>query len=333
MRRSLAIVLAAALGVSLVACGSKKAAAPEPTESASPSPTAEPVYSPLTGEEVTTERTHPVFVVKMDNTYASRPQVGLDKADLVVEELVEGGLTRLALFFDSELPATVGPVRSLRTTDISLVKPVDATVVASGAAWSTLRKLKSAGVDLWLDPGAGTSGSKHFYRVTDRRSPYNLLFSLKKFAKETDPPARDVKPFFSFGDSDVWANAKTKKAIDAGFSAGRHTLWRYTNKGYVNTNTNAAAPGLRPDTVIVIRVKEGDAGYTDPAGNPVPVTILKGGGPMVMFHEGKVVRGTWAKSDRDQPFSFTAAGADLPVPVGRTWVELVPVKGNGGSLR
>ena len=54
---------------------------------------------PLTGLEVpggkSAALTHPVLVLKMDNTSSSAPQVGLGKADLVVEELVEGGVCLL----------------------------------------------------------------------------------------------------------------------------------------------------------------------------------------------------------------------------------------------
>ena len=38
------------------------------------------------------------MVVKIDNTEA-QPQLGLGKADLITEELVEGGSTRLAVFY------------------------------------------------------------------------------------------------------------------------------------------------------------------------------------------------------------------------------------------
>ena len=83
---------------------------------------------PLTGLPVTGDedaaKTYPVLVTKIDNTYASAPQLGLGKADMVVEELVEGGLTRLAAFFYSQLPTKVGPVRSMRASDIGIVSPV-----------------------------------------------------------------------------------------------------------------------------------------------------------------------------------------------------------------
>lgn len=334
-RRLTAVALIVVVSAGLLsACGGSKEKASEPASTEpSASPTvATPVYAPLTGVEVTAERKHPVIVVKMDNTPASRPQVGVDKADVVVEELVEGGLTRLALFFDSSMPAEVGPVRSLRATDIGVVKPIKATVVASGAAWVTLRRLQAAKVDLWLDPGAGTAGAKHFYRVTTRSSPYNLMFALAKFAKETKPHTAHPRPLFTFDHDQEWAGTKLASKIDVGFSYGRHTLWAFRGGAYVNTNPNSVTP-YRADTVIVVRVREGDAGYTDPAGNPVPETVLTGSGPMVMFHNGTMVKGQWFKDGRDNPLQFKANGVDLKVPVGRTWVELAPMKNFGGSLR
>ena len=80
-----------------------------------------------------------MLVTKIDNSSASRPQVGLSKADLITEELVEGGITRLAVFYYQQLPEVAGPVRSMRASDIGIVKPAHADIVASGAAPPTLR--------------------------------------------------------------------------------------------------------------------------------------------------------------------------------------------------
>ena len=119
---------------------------------------------PLTGLDAhDAALTHPPLVVKFDNTFSSRPQIGLRKADLVTEELVEGGLTRLAAFYDSRLPGVVGPVRSMRASDIGVVKPVDATIVTSGAARPTIARLRKAGVKF------RENGDTGFYRVSQGR--------------------------------------------------------------------------------------------------------------------------------------------------------------------
>ena len=134
---SVAVVLATSLG--LASCGDSDGS----DDSAGSGPEAQNVAAgatidstwPLTGLPVTGDdeaaQTHPVMVLKMDNTYASSPQVGLGEADMVVEELVEGGMTRLAAFYYSKIPGDVGPVRSMRASDIGIVSPVDATVVLS----------------------------------------------------------------------------------------------------------------------------------------------------------------------------------------------------------
>jgi hypothetical protein len=76
----------------------------------------------------------------------------------------------------------------------------------------------------------------------------------------------------------------------------------------------------------VLRVKEGDAGYLDPAGNPVPRTLLFGQGAALLFHDGRVVKATWHKDHKpSSPITLTTKKGDLKVPAGHTWIELVPV--------
>jgi hypothetical protein len=76
--------------------------------------------------------------------------------------------------------------------------------------------------------------------------------------------------------------------------------------------------------VLVLRVEIGDAGYLDPAGNPVPETKLTGSGEAMIFHGGRVVRGTWTKKSPDAPITLSATSGDLAVPAGHVWIELVP---------
>ena len=76
-------------------------AQPTATQSAEPEPEPEPVYeiAPLTGvayEEGTNENLSlPAVSAKIDNTYAGRPQLALNQADVVYVTRVEVGLTRL----------------------------------------------------------------------------------------------------------------------------------------------------------------------------------------------------------------------------------------------
>ena len=74
------------------------------------------------------------IVVKVNNIAPGGSQLGIDQADIVAEELVEGGLTRIAPMYQSRVPPVVGPVRSLRSTDVGLVLPTHGRLVDSGGS-------------------------------------------------------------------------------------------------------------------------------------------------------------------------------------------------------
>jgi Protein of unknown function (DUF3048) N-terminal domain/Protein of unknown function (DUF3048) C-terminal domain len=284
-------------------------------------------FWPLTGLQVadgkSAELDHPVLVTKMDNTISSSPQIGLSKADMVVEELVEGGLTRLAAFFYSSIPGNVGPVRSMRASDIDIVSPVHPSIVTSGAAPKTIALIQGAKIPFY------GQGAKGFYRSTTRASPYNLFVHLNEVAATAKTKKATPSDYFSWGSDKDFPKGKKATSLGAQFSGGHTTQWIYTNGSYHNTNSNAPAGDQFPaSTVLVLRVKEGLAGYLDPAGNPVPQTLLTGKGKALLFHDGRVVAATWHKGKPDSSITLSTKKGQLKVPAGHTWVELVPLSGN-----
>jgi hypothetical protein len=332
-RVALTLSALAATGLLLSACGgsssSTPAAAPQPVESGKTITQ----FWPLTGLEVPSGKTsaleHPVLVAKMDNTTSSQPQVGLSHADLVVEELVEGGLTRLAAFYYSDIPTNAGPIRSMRASDIPVVSPVNASMVTSGAASRTIALIKAADIPFYSE------GSKGFYRAPGRPSPYNLLVHLNEVAQTAKIKATTPPDYLSWGsDKDLPPGIKATQ-IGAQFSGGHTTQWQFTNGTYHNVNSNAPAGDQFPATnVLVLRVLEGNAGYLDPAGNPVPKTLLVGKGNALLFHNGRMVAANWQKAGPAAPIKLTTKKGDaLDVPAGRTWIELVPVHGGNVTFK
>jgi hypothetical protein len=328
VRRPL-VLTAAFLSVSLLLVGcSGDEESPTPTsaeapasEEPAPEP-AEPETWPLTGtpaaEGRSTAAKHPVLVTKIDNTANAAPQLGLGKADMVVEELVEGGTTRLAAFFYSQLPDVVGPVRSMRASDIGIVTPVEAQVITSGAAPITKNRISAAGITFYEE------GAKGFFREPTRYAPYNLMARPREVATLTKQAATRPDDYFTFGDPATLPKGRKATTLAANF--GRHTTsWRFENGSYTPVD-GYAGEGDRfvPDTVLVLRVRVGDAGYKDPAGSFVPETIFEGSGPAQLFHGGRVVNATWSKGGLRGPLKLEAKGEEVPVPPGRTWVELVP---------
>jgi hypothetical protein len=244
---------------------------------------------------------------------------------MVTEELVEGGITRLAVFYQSRVPRDVGPVRSMRATDIGIVKPLGAALVASGAAAQTNTRLKQAGITTYVE------GAPGFHRVTDRVAPYNLFIDLQALAK-TLLPEKPTAPYLPFGDTPL-PKGRPARSLTASFSGSSSSSFTYRGGHYENTDGNAAqGDRFTPDTVLVLRVVVGDAGYRDPAGNPVPETKLVGSGPAMVFSHGRVVRGQWTKPKLESDIGLEVRGAPVQLPPGRVWVELVPLGGGGVTV-
>ncbi len=327
------VALALSSSLLLAACGGgdePKADSPSATptdgsSSAAPAPRLSPITGlPLSGSGPK----HPVVAVKIDNSASSRPQLGLGSADMITEELVEGGITRLAVFFYTKVPDKVGPVRSMRATDIGIVKPLDATLVASGGAPQTVARVKAAGITTF------TEGATGFYRDSGRFAPYNLFMRLSELTR-TLPKAAVPDEYLPFGDTPL-PRGKPASGLTAVFSGGSSTSFTFTPGSgggtYKNTDTNAGGDDqFAPSTVLVLRVQVGDAGYLDPAGNPVPETKFTGSGPMTVFHGGRLVRGTWTKDGLDAPVRLSIGSGPVQLPPGKVWVELVPA--DGGSVR
>jgi len=332
--RRLALTLSAltATGLVLTACGGSDSSSPEAggTQQVAGGQSIRQFW-PLTGLKVSSDESaaldHPVLVAKMDNTFSSQPQVGLSKADMVVEELVEGGLTRLAVFYYSGIPGNVGPIRSMRASDIDVVSPVHASVVTSGAAGKTIARIKGAHIPFY---GQGTKG---MYRSSQRSAPYNLFVHLNDVAAAAKTKATTPPDYLQWGSPKSMPKGRKISTINAQFSGGHTTEWKFENGSYHNLNSNAPAGDQFPaTTLLVLRVREGDAGYLDPAGNHVPETLLTGKGNALLFHNGRMVTAVWHKGKKaaSRITLRSKSGKKLQVPAGHTWIELVPV--NGGNV-
>ncbi len=121
---------------------------------------------------------HPAVVVKMDNSPWARPQVGINQADIVFEILVEG-ITRFALVYGSQTPATVGPVRSARSSDIDLLAGLGTPLLAwSGANPTVTRQVETAVAQGLLIDASRGANPPEYWRDDTRQAPHNLFTSI-----------------------------------------------------------------------------------------------------------------------------------------------------------
>jgi hypothetical protein len=208
----------------------------------------------------------------------------------------------------------------MRASDIGII-PEDAVVVTSGAAPVTIRRIKAAGIPFV------TEGDKGFFRDSSRSAPYNLFANLTEVVTTLEQDAQRPADYLQWGDEESFPGGRSATKINAQFSGGHTTEWTFKDGHYVNTNSNANKNAQFPtDTVLVLRVRVGDAGYRDPAGNPVPETKFEGTGDALLFHDGKVVRGSWTKEGLTGPIQLSTRAGALTVPAGHVWIELVPAR-------
>ncbi len=281
--------------------------------------------NPLTGVTLKKAPKNPVFVVKIDNTAPSAPQQNIDQADMVVEETVEGGVTRLAALYYTKLPDVVGHVRSMRATDIGIAKPVRGQIVASGGAGKTISRIKDAGIKIHSQD-AGSPGLSRDAGY----APYNVVVDLPKLNKEAKNQQPE-RPYFQWGGDAAAVKGAAVTSATVPFSRTHTTSWKFDGKVWKRTNgTSDKEFGAK--NLVVLYADEKDAGYTDPAGNPVPETVFQGTGKAIVFIGGTRVDGTWKKNNNASTIRLTTKdGQAVKLPNGKTWIELLS-KREGGDV-
>lgn len=322
VRGALVIVGLSAL---LAACGQGD------VDDASPTPTSPPVEQPaplwpLTGleaDDASADVTGPALMVKVDNVSAAFPQLGLDSADVVVEEPVEGGVTRLAVFFHSSVGQTVGPVRSLRSSDVGIAKPADAVLVASGGAGEALADVEQAGIVTYLE------GETGFVRDGSRSAPHNLFVDVGQVVADVDAQPGPPGPLVEIDPDVDLPEGAPVDSLALTFSPAQRTVLDLDGQTW--SRRLATPDGFAADTVVVLTIEQGTAGYLDPSGSPVPINITEGAGTGWLVHGGQVIEVEWTKESAQSPWALSTMQGPLGVPPGRTYVALLPQ--STGSLQ
>jgi hypothetical protein len=307
------------------------------TEATTTTPPPPPV-APLLGQVWTGDPgilARPALVVKIDNANSgARPQFGLNQADIVFEERVEGSVTRLATVFHSTDADPVGPVRSFRTTDLEIVANLNRPLFAwSGANADFAAQARSGPLtDVGYDVASGA-----YYRERTRRAPHNLLTTtaglyaaaagvgpppqLLTYRPDGTPPANgrpvaDVHISYGGGGGDAPVNYRVDPASGTWFRFQRDT-----------PHVDANGIQINPANVIIQFVRYVDTGATDSSGGRVPKAELIGFGPVWVLTGGQMIEGTWSRPDGASLTSYVdTTGAPIGLTPGRTWFAL-PVGG------
>jgi Protein of unknown function (DUF3048) N-terminal domain/Protein of unknown function (DUF3048) C-terminal domain len=329
-----ALVLLIALAVVAAACGgggkSDKASKKRNTttsERAARAAATGPV-APLTGlpDKSGVARKRPAITVKINNL-PDIPQYGVDKADVVYEEVVEGGITRLAAIFNSQAPDRVGPVRSVRKTDHSIVWPIGGIFAYSGGAQYALDSINTAPVKQLDESRAGSLMFRE--SIDGNGAPYNLWAHVDEMFKETDVKPVPPPPLFTYRKPGAKPVGDVALAFTVGFLGGYHATFTWDKKTASWLRTRFDAPDvehdgtrLAPKNVVVMFVA-----YT--GGNSYGLQAeaqLTGTGVAWVFTDGRVIKARWTRADIDKPAKIiNAKNQVIGLTPGQTWVELPDV--------
>ena len=268
-----------------------------------------------------------VIGVKIDNHWNARPQAGIELANAIFEIPVEANLTRfIAVFHDAD-SAYLGPMRSGRPTDPTVLAPLDATFVISGAQPWVQSVIRNYGVPFIGEIRPAT------FRVSQRYAPHNLYVDTTLLREAADsrgfsdePPA----PMFVFGE-----NTSDVAATDIFFdwSSDTKVTWNWIDGEYVRSTGGSTqnwiaedwettAP-MTADTLVVIFADRYTASGS--SGSSVPAMDTVGEGQALLFSSGTVFEGTWSRDEVSEPFALKTMNGDvLVVPPGKPWISIFP---------
>ncbi|HET9600767.1 MAG TPA: DUF3048 domain-containing protein [Acidimicrobiales bacterium] len=267
----------------------------------------------------------PALVVKYDNHRDARPHAGLNQADIVYEEIVEG-ITRFFAIFQSTDASPIGPIRSARTTDVDLINQLNRPFfVWSGGNRNVVRAIGNAnGVSRAHGQGPG------WYRDPDRRRRTAVEHTLMNdgtpglFAT-VEPGQGTPFPFFSYRPAGVASAGQPVTTIDAQLD-GVNLQWMWDPAQGVWIRSEYGAPHVdasgAPITAsnVVVQFVPYQASSADRR-SPEAVTV--GEGDAWVFTDGKLIFAHWSRPDASRPAVFTDAGGQpVLLTPGRTWIEL-----------
>jgi len=278
----------------------------------------------------------PALVVKVENSSEARPQEGLESADIVYEEMVEGGISRLAAVYNSTLPTRIVPIRSVRPMDGPITAWTGGLLAFSGGQAQFTNRAQQDGLQL-LSMDAGAKG---FSRVSSRPSTHDVAGDPAAFLAQADAAHQSAPPAFAAFDTDGSGSTAQRQGtmtsqVSVTISTIAHPNWtwdaasgRWLRSEGSTPAMDASGDQLSASNVIVLGVQVQYLSLTDAAGNRIPESLVVGQGAGIVVSGQMSAPITWQKADESSPWQFLdATGAPVTLTPGNTWVELVPNSG------
>ena len=276
----------------------------------------------------------PQLALKIDNAPSAVPQQGIQEADIVFEVLVEGGLTRFLAIFQSQVPESVGPIRSGRSSDIPLLMPFDGALFGwSGSNWAFRRLLETVAitdVGLYKNPA-------QYWRKEDRPAPSNLWARATQLIGEAEDEISSVEPLWPFRESPQKDEAGRKvRGVEVDWGSVQVSFrwvedknkWQRFQNGnrHLALNRSGDEVEVAAQNVIIQFTKYLLTNEVDGNGARIPVAELsEGSGTAWILKDGQITEGRWMKPNITVHTQFVdETGKAIAMAPGATWVLLAP---------
>lgn len=259
-----------------------------------------------------------MVVVKVDNVRPAMPQSGLDDADIIYQEAIEAGYTRLAAIYSTKRPTYVGPVRSARETDIELLAQYGKVTLAFAGANKIIMKLVRRAN---LVNGTYDDVLSAYRLASGRRRPYSTYVSIPKMVeRRKGANAKDVG--FRFGSSRSPSSAASTVKINWQSEVNTARYDRATRRWTIYHGNRRQ---VTVDNLVVQYVKIKKTGFTDVVGNHTPLTRTLGSGKLMVFRDGRAIDGSWHRQYMESPTTLLDSKRQkLLLRPGSTFVMLLP---------
>lgn len=290
-----------------------------------------PPMCPLTGVEAAGEGLagRRALAVKIENSPESRPQAGLDEADVVFEQEAEGGITRFIAVYQCRNTSRLGPIRSARPVDPLVLEQFGRVLfVHAGSVQAVINAIQRAGIE---DINCNFREDV-CPRDPARTAPHDVFTSTKDLYAAGGKKEGAPETLFTFEEDLDRAGTKRGREIHLEFSPAANVFWSYdaADDLYLRsheTTAHALEDGsqVAARNVVVLLVRRVQTKIVDAAGTPVPSFKVSGTGKALVFRDGRVIQGQWRRPNPDEAFSLVTRGGDeIPLSPGTTWVELFP---------
>lgn len=331
----------------LAACGSSSTKPAASSTSLATTTTVSSALCPLTGTPAPNNKVpqRPALAVKVDNyslgptPAQARPQSGLDYADVIYEEQVEGSITRYAAVFQCrDAPGLVGPIRSARWTDVQMLSALGHPILVHvGGIAPVLAYIQSSAL-INLDLG---DFPKLNNNPAGRFAPYDTYTTTQGAWGQASRPALAPAPIFSF--SSVAPKGQSVSQVHLDWSGTSDIYWRWnvatrTWLRFYNVGSHSA-PMIQADLLadqvqnqaqnVVIQMTNITYGpWVENSGGGLEAEshIIGQSGVVYVLRDGVMVKGTWRSPVNGGPTQYRdASRSPIALSPGRTWVEIYPL--------